>query len=117
MHETYDLILECQDLDFVSQKKILTSMAKQTQECAYFIQKYLKTERFSNTHLFCPYFPSLIEPLAARAFKHILSSADKTIEKYQKQFRDLSAAFQGSTTLQTELLVIRVLDEINQVGM
>jgi len=56
MDNVFEFVHEAAELDLSgssSQKDILTCMAKQTTECAYFIRDYAKNKNFCMSLFFC----------------------------------------------------------------
>ncbi|KAI0309827.1 hypothetical protein OF83DRAFT_1179174 [Amylostereum chailletii] len=83
-----------------SQQKILASIAKQTVDCAHFIRDYAQNASF-------------VKRAARNA---IASKTDAQIEKYQAKFRELKTAFQERAVLETEIVVLRVLDSVEDIA-
>jgi len=65
MQDMYESLLRKDKLWFGSQKIILETIARQTQECGYFIRDYLKSGGF-----------------AKKAISNSITSVDKTIKQY-----------------------------------
>jgi len=54
--------------------------------------------------------------LGTRILKNILSDVDDTIKQYETKFGELKSAFQGRAVLRTEITVLRVLDQVENIG-
>lgn len=52
-----------------------------------------------------------------RTLNSIGSDADSKIQQFKNKFTDLKAAFQGRGVLETEIMVVRILDEVEHLGM
>ncbi|KAF8505078.1 hypothetical protein BU17DRAFT_58057 [Hysterangium stoloniferum] len=80
-------------------KNIITKLTLQTTECAYFIGAYASDGSFWK-----------------RLLNSAISPVDKAIEAYERAFKNLQAAFQGTAMLQTEIIVFRMLDSVNAMA-
>ncbi|KAI0309826.1 hypothetical protein OF83DRAFT_1071430, partial [Amylostereum chailletii] len=83
-----------------SQQKILSTIAKQTVDCAYFIRDYAQDASF----------------VKRTARSAIASKTDAQIEEYQTKFRELQTAFQQRAILNTDIIVHRVLDRVGHIA-
>jgi hypothetical protein len=54
--------------------------------------------------------------LGMRILKNILSDVDDTIKQYETKFGELKSALQGRAVLRTEITVLRVLDQVENIG-
>jgi len=54
--------------------------------------------------------------LVMRGVNHLLSNADNQIQEYKNKFADLRAAFQGYATLDVEISVLRILDDVEDLS-
>ncbi|GJJ11143.1 hypothetical protein Clacol_005374 [Clathrus columnatus] len=92
---TYKFIEETTKIeDYPSYKRILSTLAKQTVDCAYFIRDYAKIANFW-----------------ARVGKNVIGGPIKTrVEAYQTAFSRLLAEFRTHSSLHTELAIGRVLE-------
>jgi hypothetical protein len=52
-----------------------------------------------------------------RTLNNIGSDADSKLQQFKNKFTDLKAAFQGRGVLETEIMVVRILDEVEHLGM
>ena len=100
-----------------SHMKILAVIVRQTAECAYFIEEYVRTKGFGmlfvNADAFT--FFTLLHPLVAHTVKSHLLSVDVIIQGYQTKFVKLKLAFQGCIILEMEITVSRVENAIDRV--
>ncbi|GJJ11131.1 hypothetical protein Clacol_005362 [Clathrus columnatus] len=89
---TYKFIEEAKEIEnYLSYKRILSTLAKQTVDCAYFIRDYAKNANFW-----------------IRVGKNIIGGPIKArIETYRTTFRNLLEEFRTHSSLHTELAVGR----------
>ncbi|KAF8509984.1 WD40-repeat-containing domain protein [Hysterangium stoloniferum] len=102
MKDMYILILDAEAAQLgkiASQQKIITKLTLQTTECAYFISAYASEKSFWK-----------------RLLNTTISPVDKAIEAYDRTFKNLQDAFQGTAMLQTEIIVFRMLDSVNAIA-
>jgi hypothetical protein len=48
--------------------------------------------------------------------KNLISDTNNRIKQYEDKFHDLKLAFQGKAILQTEIIIFRISDSINDIG-
>lgn len=53
----------------------------------------------------------------ARAAKHLVSSADDQIRRYSDKFRELRSALQQTAAVHTEIVVLRVMSAVQDIGL
>ncbi|KIK01246.1 hypothetical protein K443DRAFT_662674, partial [Laccaria amethystina LaAM-08-1] len=82
------------------QKKIVTSLAQQTIECAYFIRQYANDPNFWK-----------------RTGKNLISDADQKIQNFQDQFKKLKLAFTQHAVCETQLVVLRIFNTVEKLGL
>ena len=101
----------------VPQRKIVTSLAQQTIECAYFIRQYASDPNFCKSCfiLLC-WFLSLCLLKGKRTGKNLISDADQKIQKFQDQFKKLKLAFTQHAVCETQLIVLRVFNTMEKLG-
>ncbi|GJJ10628.1 hypothetical protein Clacol_004855 [Clathrus columnatus] len=101
LDSTYQFIEESTEIqNHPSYQRILSSLAKQTQECAYFIQGYAKKQNFwirVGTNI-------IGEPIRLR------------VQSYQDSLAQLLAEFQTRSALHTEISVGRLLELNKSMG-
>ncbi|GJJ11127.1 hypothetical protein Clacol_005358 [Clathrus columnatus] len=92
---TYKFIEETKEIEnYPSYKRILSTLAKQTVDCAYFIRDYTKNANFW-----------------VRVGKNVIGGLIKTrVETYRTTFCNLLEEFRTHSSLHTELAVGRVLE-------
>ncbi|GJJ11126.1 hypothetical protein Clacol_005357 [Clathrus columnatus] len=97
---TYKFIEETKEVENrPSYKRILSTLAKQTVECAYFIRDYAKVANFW-----------------IRVGKNVIGGPIKTrVQTYQTVFSRLLAEFRTHSSLHTELAVGRVLESNQEI--
>ncbi|GJJ11015.1 hypothetical protein Clacol_005244 [Clathrus columnatus] len=97
---TYKFIEHTKEIEsYPSYKRILSTLAKQTTECAYFIRDYAKNANFW-----------------ARVGKNVIGGPIKTrVQNYQTAFSRLLAQFGTHSSLHTELVVGRVLESNQEI--
>ncbi|GJJ10673.1 hypothetical protein Clacol_004900 [Clathrus columnatus] len=101
LDSTYEFIEESREIqNHPSYQRILSSLAKQTLECAYFIQGYAKKRNF-----WIRVGMNIIgEPIRLR------------VQSYQDSFAKLLAEFQTRSALHTEISVGRLLELNKSMG-
>ncbi|KIJ90658.1 hypothetical protein K443DRAFT_28955, partial [Laccaria amethystina LaAM-08-1] len=82
------------------QKKIVTSLAQQTIECAYFIRQYASDPNFWK-----------------RTGKNLISDADQKIQNFQDQFKKLKLAFTQHAVCETQLVVLRIFNTVEKLRL
>jgi hypothetical protein len=103
---------------YESQRDILVVMVKQTEECGYFIQGYARTISLRMCFPAATNLASLIASFlsALRAIKNQFHSVNDQIKQYQDKFAHLRSAFLGHVSLQTEVIVMRILDDVSSLS-
>lgn len=48
--------------------------------------------------------------------KHTMSDVDSKIKQYEDKFKELGLAFQKQAILETEITVLRILDNVENLG-
>jgi hypothetical protein len=48
--------------------------------------------------------------------KHTMSDVDSKIKQYEDKFKELGLAFQEQAILETEITVLRILDNVENLG-
>jgi hypothetical protein len=51
-----------------------------------------------------------------RAMKHLISDANSQIQTYQNKFTELRAAYSAHAMLDVEISVLRILDDVDDLG-
>jgi hypothetical protein len=51
-----------------------------------------------------------------RAMKHLISDADSQIQTYQNKFTELRVAYGANAMLDVEISVLRILDDVDDLG-
>jgi hypothetical protein len=51
-----------------------------------------------------------------RTVKNLVSDIDNKIRLYEDKFKELKSAFQERTVLQTGITVLRILDNVENIG-
>jgi hypothetical protein len=51
-----------------------------------------------------------------RTVKNFISDTDSRIRQYETKFQELKLAFQGRAILQIEIAVLRILDNVDNIG-
>jgi hypothetical protein len=51
-----------------------------------------------------------------RTVKNFISDTNSRIKEYEAKFTELKLAFQGRAILQTEITVLRILDNVETIG-
>ncbi|KIJ62143.1 hypothetical protein HYDPIDRAFT_169297 [Hydnomerulius pinastri MD-312] len=96
MSEAYGFVAETNRLEAIeSHREIIGVLARQTVECTYFIQE-LHRKAGSQKVISAVTFPNI----------------EAKIQRYVTKFQDLRAALQYRAVIETELLVLRLCDEV-----
>ena len=118
MDNVFEFVHEAAKLDLSgssSQKDILTCMAKQTTECAYFIRDYAKNKNFCmSSFAVISQGHNLFTGL--RIATNLARDIDSKIKEYEEKFSKLLSLFQDRAVLQTNITVLRVLDTIKDLS-
>jgi hypothetical protein len=120
MSDMYAFMHEAQPVEKIkSHARILAVIAKQTAECAYFIEEYARTKGFGMLFVITDTFTffKLLHPLVVRTVKSHLSSVDVIIQGYQTKFVELKSAFQGRVVIETEIAIGRVESAVRRVDI
>ncbi|KIK05965.1 hypothetical protein K443DRAFT_318534 [Laccaria amethystina LaAM-08-1] len=80
------------------QKKMVTSLAQQTVECAYFIRQYASDPNFWK-----------------RTGKNLILDVNHKIQNFQDQFKKLKLAFTQHAVCETQLVVLRILNTVEKL--
>ncbi|GJJ09203.1 hypothetical protein Clacol_003425 [Clathrus columnatus] len=106
LDSTYKFIEESTEIqNHPSYQQILSSLAKQTQECAYFIRGYAKKQNFCTDAL------KLYDNDWIRVGMNIFGESIRLrVQSYQDSFAKLLVEFQTRSTLHTEISVDRLLE-------
>lgn len=98
-------------------KQTIVKIVQQTTECAYFILDYRRNDSFC---LSSAYSHSLIHThrlsTGIKTVKNTVSEADSTIKRYKDVFAELRKAFEGDATIETEITVLRILNNVESSG-
>ena len=99
------------------QRKIVTSLAQQTIECAYFIRQYASDPNFCKCYFIrlC-WFLFLCSPIGKRTGKNLISDADQKIENFQNQFKKLKLAFTQHAVCEVQLRVLQIFNTVEKLG-
>jgi hypothetical protein len=121
MDDIFSFVHEAEPVSKIkSHQEIIVVMTKQTTECAYFIRDYAMDKSFGKSILALQHNCSSI--LLALPGKRILrnsfvSDADSRIKLYEGKFKELKSAFQERAVLQTELTVMRLMSNLEDLGV
>ncbi|KAJ7635395.1 hypothetical protein FB45DRAFT_911424 [Roridomyces roridus] len=97
-----DVFLFVKDLkDLDKHERTIRCLMLQTTECAYFIRDYTKQKSF-----------------VVRAGTGVFSGSamNEKIAEYKKKFRELKQAFLDEAALQTDLIVLRIAEQIDRIA-
>ena len=99
------------------QRKIVTSLAQQTIECAYFIRQYTSDPNFCKSYFIrlC-WFLFLCSLIGKRTGKNLISDADQKIENFQNQFQKLKLAFTQHAVCEIQLRVLQIFNTVEKLG-
>ena len=99
-----------------TQNKIVTSLAQQTIECAYFIREYadpnFRKFYFILLHGFL--FTGLV--IVKRTGMNLIFDADKKIQDFQNKFEKLRTAFQQHATCEIQLELLQISNTVKKLG-
>ncbi|GJJ10671.1 hypothetical protein Clacol_004898 [Clathrus columnatus] len=106
LDSTYEFIEESTEIQsHPSYQRILSSLAKQTLECAYFIQGYAKKQNF------CTDASKFYDNNRIRVGTNIIGEPIRLrVQNYQDSFAQLLAEFQTRSAVHTEISVGRLLE-------
>ncbi|KIM89362.1 hypothetical protein PILCRDRAFT_2588 [Piloderma croceum F 1598] len=100
MNDIYSFVQEAHALrDIESHKWIVALITQQTTDCAYFIRDYTINKSFWS-----------------RTVKNFTSDADNRIKRYEAKFLELKLAFQGRALIHTEITVLCILDNVENIA-
>jgi hypothetical protein len=54
--------------------------------------------------------------LGMRTIKNVMSDVDSKVQGFKDKFAELNAAFQGRSAVQTEITVLRIMDDVQNLG-
>jgi hypothetical protein len=119
MNDAYSFVNEAAALkEIESHKQIIAVLTQQTIDCAYFIRDYAINKSFCMS-IFIIQVPQGLQlsvMLGKRTVKNFISDTDVKIKQYEAKFQELNLAFQGRAILQTEITVLRILDNVDYIG-
>jgi hypothetical protein len=121
MDDVYFFVHEAEPVKKIeSHGRIVTLMAQQTTECAYFIRDYAMDKNFCMSTSVCVSC-GRISPLSLlpgkRALKNsFMSTVDSKIKQYEDKFKELKLAFQDHAILQTGITVSRIMGDLESLG-
>jgi hypothetical protein len=100
MQDTYDLVMTVDALPYLhKQKKVLEAIMQQTIECAFFIRDYVDTRGSF-----------------AQAIKNSVLNMEAQIKAFENAFIDLQRNFQSYMAVSTQLTVLKVLEDVQDLG-
>ncbi|KAJ7635140.1 hypothetical protein FB45DRAFT_790699 [Roridomyces roridus] len=100
MYDVYEFICEAEPLKQIeSHKRIIAQLMQQTTDCGYFITDYFQ------------------DWFGTRLAKHTISGTDAAIQQYQDKFVELKKALLERAGIHTEILVLRVLKQVQEFGI
>ena len=119
MDDAFAFVKEAEPIKKIeSHGPIIELMSRQATECAYFIRDYAMNKSLCRS-LSTPHVGvSLLRRLPGkRTLKNsLMSDVDSKIKQYEDKFNKLKSAFQDRAILQTEIIVSRVLGNLNDFG-
>ena len=99
------------------QRKIVTSLAQQTIECAYFIRQYASHPSFCKSYFIILWWFSFLCLLTGkRTGKNLISDADQKTQNFQNQFKKLKLAFTQHAVCETQLRVLQIFNTVEKLG-
>lgn len=119
MNESLELMQKAEPLrQSGHRQKVALSIARQIRECAHFISKYANTGGFRESMTLVGQNCSDRSPclLAKRLFKGLGQNTADEIENYQNRLKQLVEYFNGHTTVDTNIVVLRVLESVGRLG-
>ncbi|KAG1752055.1 hypothetical protein EDB19DRAFT_1085848 [Suillus lakei] len=100
MQDTYDLVMTVDALPYLhKQKHVLEAIVQQTIECAFFIRDYVDTRGS---------FAQMIMNSVLRV--------ETQIKAFEHAFIDLQRSFQSYMAVPTQLTVLKILEEVQDLG-
>ena len=117
MNDTFDIVQKADQLRRKSKSKIIVRMVQQTTECAWFIRDYTKIEAFCTLRRFQCFFCVLTHSCEGkRMAKNVGSGRKDQVDKFKSKFDELRRAFQAEGTVEIEIAVLRVADDLQSLG-
>ena len=119
MDDAFSFVKEAEPVKKIkSHGPIIEVMSRQATECAYFIRDYAMNKGFcrssSTLHVGVSHLHSL--PGERTLKNSFMSDVDSKIVQYKDKFNELKSAFQDRAILHTEIMVSRVLSNVNDFG-
>ena len=120
MDDIYSFVHEVEPVNKIySNRGIIAVMITQTTECAYFIHNYPMDNKFGRSSLTLWLYRTtmfLASPGKRALRNSFTSDVDNKINTYEGKFKEFKSAFQGRAILQTEIVVMRLLSNIESLG-
>jgi hypothetical protein len=99
---------------------VFERISKQTVECAYFIQEYMRQKHFGQLTLIrgrnATQFIHLFFFSGSRLVKNVFSDATGWVESYNQAFENLLQEFRDKAVRDTFLVVHRIWKEVDHLG-
>jgi hypothetical protein len=119
MNDAYSFVNDAAALkEIESHKQIIVALTQQTIDCAYFIRDYAINKSFCMSIFIIRVAQGLQLSVMSgkRTVKNFISDTDIKIKQYETKFQELKFVFQGRAILQTEITVLRILDNVDNIG-
>jgi hypothetical protein len=100
-------------------RQIAKLIARQVIECGHFISKYARTPAFCKYNIQQQGCVKLVNSgcLASRLLKNIANNTTEDIKCYQDRLTDLISNFKDSSTIETNIIVLKILKTTDSLGM
>lgn len=119
MDDVFSFVKEAEPIKKIeSHRPIIELMSQQATECAYFIRDYAMNKSLCRSSSTPHVGVSLLHSLPGKRTleNSFMSDVDSKIKQYEDKFNGLKSAFQDRAILQTEIIVSRVLGNLNDFG-
>lgn len=116
MQSTYSIVGGSEVITDQRLQDVLSRILKQTIDCGFFIQEYIRQGSFLGTWVDGVFKDSTQRYLAGKAVQGTLSSTDASITKYQDTFKELRDEFAGRIKTQTALVLANVSEAVNEIS-
>ena len=119
MDDVFSFVKEAEPIKKIeSHGPIIELMSQQATECAYFIRDYAMNKSLCRSSSALHVGVSLLCSLPGeRTLKNsFMSNVDTKIKQYEDKFNELKSALQDRAILQTEIIVSRVLGNLDDFG-
>jgi hypothetical protein len=118
IHDVYELVLDAEPLKKNrTHKRAVEMLAKQTTECAYFVSVLQQNKiLYVSSSTSKKWTSQIITTAALRFAQNMMGSIDTRITALEKSFQSLRRTFVEGVALETELVVLRMISDLETLG-